>query len=95
MFLFKKTKNFFVVLSKIKAIYIVFIFIFLLQFVFVSITLYQNSKDRILLDRMYNRVMTSESKQAEISEKINSMQSELTRISVQLYRVQAISNSKK
>ncbi len=69
-----------------KYTYIFLFLIILIQFFLVSIIFFQNKKSKYLIEQTNFRVGTIENKQTQLNKKIDSLQSNLSRIQVQLYR---------
>lgn len=68
--------------------YFILILIILIQFILVSIIFLQNKQNQYLVEQTSFRSATIENQQKQINEKINSLQSNLMRVSSQIMRMQ-------
>ena len=69
-----------------KATYIALIILILIQFFLVSIIFLKNKKNKYILERINFIAAGLDSRQKQLDEKINGLQSGLIRLEVQLYR---------
>jgi len=86
-----ETKVFKKIFSKILNSKITYLFLFLIiliQFILISIIFFENNKNKYLIEQTNFKAAAIENKQNQIDEKINSLQSNIMRMSSQLYRLQ-------
>ncbi|MFA6106488.1 MAG: hypothetical protein WC745_02315 [Patescibacteria group bacterium] len=69
--------------------YIALISIIIIQFIFVIIILRNQNKYSYILEQTNFKTSSIENRQGELSEKMNGLQSNIMRMSAQLYRTQA------
>jgi len=84
----KINKSIFNVLNS-KITYQILLLIMLIQFILVSFIFLQNKKNKYLLEQTNFRVATIENQQKQLNEKINSLNSNVMRMSSQIYRLKA------
>ena len=72
--------------------YFILILIILIQFILVSIIFLQNKQNQYLIEQTSFRSATIENQQKQINEKLNSLQSYMSRLSSQMVRMQSEEN---
>jgi len=89
----KGLNNIFVKILNSKSTYIFIIILMLIQFFLVSIIFFQNKNSKYLTEQTNFRVATIENQQKQLNEKLNSLQSNIMRLSSILYRLQPVDNN--
>ena len=93
MFKFFNKKGLIKLYSKIlnsKITYLVLILIILIQFILVSIIFLQNKKSKYIIEQTNFKAATIENQLNQTNKTIQAMQSQIMRMSAQVYRLQAI-----
>ena len=77
-----------------KITYLVLILIILIQFILVSIIFLQNKKSKYIIEQTNFKAATIENQLNQTNKTIQAMQSQIMRMSAQLYRLQTNPNDK-
>lgn len=91
MFKFFDQKTLIKIWSKIlnsKITYLVLLLIILIQFILVGIIFFQLKKSKYLIEQTNFKAATVEVQQKQLNEQMNGLQSNIMRVSAQLYRIQ-------
>lgn len=91
MFKFFDQKTLIKIWSKIlnsKITYLILLLIILIQFILVSIIFFQLKKSKYLIEQTNFKAATIEVQQKQLNEQMNGLQSNIMRVSAQLYRMQ-------
>lgn len=91
MFKFFDQKTLIKIWSKIlnsKITYFILLLIILIQFILVGIIFFQLKKSKYLIEQTNFKAATIEVQQKQLNEQMNGLQSNIMRVSAQIYRMQ-------
>lgn len=88
----KKFNKFFANVLNSKITYLLLILIILIQFILVSIIFLQNKKSKYIIEQTNFKAATIENQLNQTNKTIQAMQSQIMRMSAQLYRLQTVDN---